>query len=163
MIGIEVQGHFKAKKANLRAGFVPIAQQGVMNFKKQMMHNKFPRNKDGTKRYGNSTKLINTFRAVVGDTFIEWSAGGSLPYARVQFLGGTTHPGKIKGMAGIKAHFWKVWYASGKTNEMARRIALTKKPYLTVKIRGANPFYLTKSFMQDITKKLGKFVMEKSF
>ena len=93
----------------------------------------------------------------------------SVKYAKIQDEGGTTHPGIIKGMAGIKAHAWKMLYggqaamaekkfsatfkhaARGMAKIAGRQaaqrfggmwwaIAHTDKPYLTVHIPASHWF-----------------------
>lgn len=88
--------------------------------------------KDGSPSFlgGTTGSIARELKHSSGEDYAEVSI--HLPYARIHDAGGVTHP---KVSEEMKAHFWKQWFASKKTDEFARRMALQKlDKKLTVKI-----------------------------
>lgn len=105
---------------------------------------------------------INT-KTVQEGNIISTSVGSDVIYAAIQELGGETHPPLTKKM---RAFAWAMFYETGE--EMWKRMALSKKNRLTIKIP-PRPFIrpamndAMPSFMDNITRILGKVsFMDKS-
>jgi hypothetical protein len=141
--------------ADFSSALAEIGYVGVQNFKRQMLRDSFPHNKDGTRRYASGTRLINSFRFQAGSHSLVWTAGEGLPYARVQFLGGRTHPSV---MAKSRRFFWQMFFRTGE--DKWKWMALSKKPRFTVIIRPANPFYLSDALVKLIKRKLAGHVFK---
>lgn len=78
-----------------------------------------------------------------------------MPYARVQFLGGETHPSVTQKS---RRFFWMMFFRTG--DERWKWMALTKKQRFLVRIRPANPFYLSDEFIRTFERELKKFVFD---
>lgn len=149
MIDMKVIDNMPKIASNLRAVWPQIASEGIQAFRHQMLTDSFPQNKDGTRRYANSTKLINAFKSTYGDEFVEWSVDSI--YGRVQFQGGTTHP---KVTEKSRKFFWAMFFETG--DPKWKYMALTKKTHLSVFIKPANPFYLSPGMFRLIKERLSE-------
>lgn len=126
MIDIQIVGKFPTLQNDF-SQFTPKAAEIMLE---GVMHNfevggqpTWKAKKDGSPSFlgGKSGSIARALQKFFGKDFAGVKI--SLPYARIHDSGGTTHPTVT---AAMKAHFWKVYYDSGKENEFARRMALQK-------------------------------------
>ncbi len=81
---------------------------------------------------------------------VGWGAG--LVYPKVHEMGW-----EIRRSEAMKGHFWKVWYASNKTDEFAKGMAISNKPTVTIPQRSeVSGFY---GRTQEYIELLGEQIM----